>query len=219
LNALDTRARFLPLEDSLKQAYDPYAFIRDAYVQQRQFRVYDGNPPEEPIEDESGEDLESGEDVEPAERTRRSSIDQGSASRSCTSDMRAIARSSPAPFVGQLAPRECAADNHSMSTARPALSPSVPCRGRSCRDGRRSSQARFQRRHRPPSRTRARRWLREMSRASARWRTPPVSLLCRAWRRGHRGSGAPDAFCASMRWITASRPSARSPCRNRCGNS
>jgi len=54
LNALDTRAKFLPLEDSLKQTYDPYAFIRDAYLQQRQFQVYDGNPPEEPLEDESG---------------------------------------------------------------------------------------------------------------------------------------------------------------------
>jgi phospholipid-binding lipoprotein MlaA len=58
LNALDTRARFLPLEDSLKQAYDPYAFIRNAYLQQRQFQVYDGNPPEEPIEDESSGDAE-----------------------------------------------------------------------------------------------------------------------------------------------------------------
>jgi phospholipid-binding lipoprotein MlaA len=55
-NALDTRAKFLPLEDALQQTYDPYAFIRDAYLQQRQFQVYDGNPPEEPIEDESGED-------------------------------------------------------------------------------------------------------------------------------------------------------------------
>lgn len=56
LNALDTRARFLPLEETLAQTYDPYAFIRDAYLEQRRFQVYDGNPPEEPIEDESGED-------------------------------------------------------------------------------------------------------------------------------------------------------------------
>jgi len=56
LNALDTRARFLPLDESLSQAYDPYAFIRDAYLQQRQFKVYDGNPPEEPIDEQFEDD-------------------------------------------------------------------------------------------------------------------------------------------------------------------
>jgi phospholipid-binding lipoprotein MlaA len=56
LNALDTRARFLPLEESLSQTYDPYAFIRDAYLQQRQFKVYDGNPPEEPIDEQFEDD-------------------------------------------------------------------------------------------------------------------------------------------------------------------
>ncbi|HEX7374084.1 MAG TPA: VacJ family lipoprotein [Steroidobacteraceae bacterium] len=56
LNALDTRARFLPLEDTLSQTYDPYAFIRDAYLQQRRFQVYDGNPPDEPVEEEFEDD-------------------------------------------------------------------------------------------------------------------------------------------------------------------
>jgi len=49
-------ARSTRLEETLAQTYDPYAFIRDAYLEQRRFQVYDGNPPEEPIEDESGED-------------------------------------------------------------------------------------------------------------------------------------------------------------------
>ena len=56
LNALDTRARFLPLEETLAQTYDRYAFIRDAFLQQRRFQVYDGNPPEEPIEEEFEDD-------------------------------------------------------------------------------------------------------------------------------------------------------------------
>jgi phospholipid-binding lipoprotein MlaA len=56
LNALDTRARFLPLDATLAQTYDPYAFIRGAYLQRRQFQVYDGNPPEEPIEEDFDED-------------------------------------------------------------------------------------------------------------------------------------------------------------------
>jgi phospholipid-binding lipoprotein MlaA len=56
VNALDTRARFLPLEETLAQTYDPYAFIRDAYLQQRQFQVFDGNPPEEPLEEDFGDE-------------------------------------------------------------------------------------------------------------------------------------------------------------------
>jgi phospholipid-binding lipoprotein MlaA len=56
LNALDTRARFLPLDATLAQTYDPYAFIREAYLQRRQFQVYDGNPPEQPIEEDFEED-------------------------------------------------------------------------------------------------------------------------------------------------------------------
>jgi len=56
LNALDTRARFLPLDETLAQTYDPYAFVRDAYLQRRQFKVYDGSPPEEPIEEDFQED-------------------------------------------------------------------------------------------------------------------------------------------------------------------
>jgi phospholipid-binding lipoprotein MlaA len=56
LSILDTRASFLPLEETLKQTYDPYAFIRDAYLQKRQFQVYDGNPPEEPMEEDLEDD-------------------------------------------------------------------------------------------------------------------------------------------------------------------
>ena len=34
-------------------AYDPYAFVRDAYLQRRQYAVYDGDVPEEQLEDDS----------------------------------------------------------------------------------------------------------------------------------------------------------------------
>lgn len=54
LSLVDTRASLLPLDRLLDEAYDPYAFIRDAYLQRRQYAVYDGNPPEEAMEDESG---------------------------------------------------------------------------------------------------------------------------------------------------------------------
>lgn len=56
VNILDTRARFLPLDATLEQTYDKYAFIREAYLQRRQYQVYDGNPPEEPIEEDFEDD-------------------------------------------------------------------------------------------------------------------------------------------------------------------
>jgi phospholipid-binding lipoprotein MlaA len=51
LSIVDDRARLLPLDDTLAETYDPYGFIRDAYLQRRQYLVYDGEPPEEPIEE------------------------------------------------------------------------------------------------------------------------------------------------------------------------
>jgi len=61
LDVVDTRARLLPLEASMDQVYDKYAFIRNAYLQRRLYKVYDGNPPEESI-DEALEDPDPGAD-------------------------------------------------------------------------------------------------------------------------------------------------------------
>jgi phospholipid-binding lipoprotein MlaA len=60
------RARALPLDSILDTAYDPYAFMRDAYRQHRLSEIYYGNPPLSAIEElqgtspseESGEDLD-----------------------------------------------------------------------------------------------------------------------------------------------------------------
>ncbi|MCB1722209.1 MAG: VacJ family lipoprotein [Chromatiaceae bacterium] len=47
LNIVDTRADLLNASRVVDEgALDPYAFIRDAYLQRRQTQVYDGNPPE-----------------------------------------------------------------------------------------------------------------------------------------------------------------------------
>lgn len=49
LDIVDTRADLLNASRVLDQAaLDPYAFVRDAYLQKRQDEVYDGNPPEQP---------------------------------------------------------------------------------------------------------------------------------------------------------------------------
>ena len=45
LYLVSLRAQYIDAESFLASAYDPYAFMRDAYRQQRLFAIYDGNPP------------------------------------------------------------------------------------------------------------------------------------------------------------------------------
>ncbi len=55
LGQVDRRAELLAADPALKQAFDPYALVRDAYMQRREYLVRDGNMPEEsydePVED------------------------------------------------------------------------------------------------------------------------------------------------------------------------
>jgi phospholipid-binding lipoprotein MlaA len=53
---VDTRAALLPLDETLKNVYDPYAFVRDAYLQRRAYLVSDGKSSEEPLVD-PGDDV------------------------------------------------------------------------------------------------------------------------------------------------------------------
>jgi len=52
---LDRRAALLPLDDTLKHAYDPYAFVRNAYLARRAYLVGDGQVEEEPLVDPEAE--------------------------------------------------------------------------------------------------------------------------------------------------------------------
>ncbi len=46
LNAINTRANLLEASNLRDEAaVDPYAFTREAYLQQREYKIYDGNPP------------------------------------------------------------------------------------------------------------------------------------------------------------------------------
>lgn len=47
-----SRSELLSLDPTLQRTFDPYAFIRDAWVQQREFAIYDGNPPPETLDEE-----------------------------------------------------------------------------------------------------------------------------------------------------------------------
>jgi phospholipid-binding lipoprotein MlaA len=51
LDAVHSRAELLTLDPTLQRTYDPYAFIRDSWLQQREFAIFDGNPPPEQLED------------------------------------------------------------------------------------------------------------------------------------------------------------------------
>jgi len=51
IDVLDHRVALLPLDETLAGTYDPYAFIRNAYLQRRDFLVKDGDVEEEPLED------------------------------------------------------------------------------------------------------------------------------------------------------------------------
>lgn len=49
---IDKRAQYLPASDLLDEAaLDPYAFMRDAYMQRRNSQIHDGNVPKEDMDD------------------------------------------------------------------------------------------------------------------------------------------------------------------------
>ena len=54
LYLITLRSSAIDAESFLNSAYDPYAFIRDAYRQQRLYQIYRGNPPEAAIEQMQG---------------------------------------------------------------------------------------------------------------------------------------------------------------------
>ena len=45
VRGIDTRARYLDQDSELDAAYDPYVLLRDVWWQNRQFQIYDGDPP------------------------------------------------------------------------------------------------------------------------------------------------------------------------------
>ena len=47
LRIIDVRARLLPLESTLEESKDPYITLRESYLQNREFEIYDGEPPED----------------------------------------------------------------------------------------------------------------------------------------------------------------------------
>lgn len=65
LSLVDTRAQLLDYDALLDDAFDPYAFVRDSYLQQRYNKVWDGKPPA-PLK-LSDDDAENEVDAAPVE--------------------------------------------------------------------------------------------------------------------------------------------------------
>jgi phospholipid-binding lipoprotein MlaA len=62
LTLLGRRAEFLGTDEVLSNSYDPYAFMRNAYLQHREYEVKDGDVPEEPTEEVPVEDEPTAQD-------------------------------------------------------------------------------------------------------------------------------------------------------------
>ena len=84
LSVLDQRAGLLQYDDSIRSAFDPYAFVRNAWLQRREYKVRDGDvpdeeplPEDEPLPDEESEEaVEVEEAEEPAEPVTPAPVDQ-----------------------------------------------------------------------------------------------------------------------------------------------
>ena len=59
MGLVSKRAGLLDADAALNRYFDPYIFLRNAYLQRRVFLIYDGNPPEEPISDDADSDADS----------------------------------------------------------------------------------------------------------------------------------------------------------------
>lgn len=56
LEVIDERAALLDAEKILQESLDEYQYLRDAYLQRREYLIYDGAPPELPDPDEEAAD-------------------------------------------------------------------------------------------------------------------------------------------------------------------
>jgi phospholipid-binding lipoprotein MlaA len=62
---VEARANLLSLDETLKNVYDPYAFVRDAYLQRRAYLVSDGKISEEPLVDPEADNPDANKPAAP----------------------------------------------------------------------------------------------------------------------------------------------------------
>jgi phospholipid-binding lipoprotein MlaA len=66
VSLIDDRAGLLSLDETLKNVYDPYAFIRDAYLQRRAYLISDGKVTDEQLVDPGEDTPDSNKTAPPA---------------------------------------------------------------------------------------------------------------------------------------------------------
>ncbi|HET9817785.1 MAG TPA: VacJ family lipoprotein [Rhodanobacteraceae bacterium] len=110
------RARALPLDSVLDTAYDPYAFMRDAYRQNRLNEIYYGNPPLSAIEELQGTSPseEDGENLDQLLKEQKAyekshGIDQNGVAAPAAPASSAALQPAPAPSSIQPPPASSAA--------------------------------------------------------------------------------------------------------------
>lgn len=59
VDAVSAREKLLSIEGVLNKAYDPYSVVRDVWVQQREYEIYDGNPPQPKDDDDMNDDSDN----------------------------------------------------------------------------------------------------------------------------------------------------------------
>ena len=57
IGALSARESLMAQEKLLNDSLDPYAFVKDAYFQRQQYQLYDGNPPEQAVDEAALEEF------------------------------------------------------------------------------------------------------------------------------------------------------------------
>jgi phospholipid-binding lipoprotein MlaA len=95
LSMVNRRAKLLPFDPSFDAAYDRYAFIRNAWLQRREYQVKDGEVEDE-IPLEELEEAEQLEDPEPPAETPEPAADQPPAAGASSSETSEIPASEAA---------------------------------------------------------------------------------------------------------------------------
>ncbi|HSD73860.1 MAG TPA: VacJ family lipoprotein [Steroidobacteraceae bacterium] len=67
LDIVDVRAQLLALDPVIARSYDPYAFVRNSWLQRREYQVRDGDVAEEDLEEGLEPEGELPEEASPAE--------------------------------------------------------------------------------------------------------------------------------------------------------
>ncbi|WP_188706079.1 MlaA family lipoprotein [Silvimonas iriomotensis] len=80
VDGINLRAQVLPLDQLIESQPDPYAYIRDAYLQRRWYKVYDGKPPH-PLQLGDIDDDDGADDAAPAAKPAASASEPAAADK------------------------------------------------------------------------------------------------------------------------------------------